>query len=91
MDNIALLNLEGMGMAGFPGVAARLFGALHRLGISVILISQARSHVPGYTVSMLSLQDACKMETTNEPSNSICALDVVYLVDSFVRAVLKKV
>lgn len=43
MDNIALLNLEGMGMAGFPGVAARLFGALHRLGISVILISQASS------------------------------------------------
>lgn len=40
MDNIALLNLEGMGMAGHPGVAARLFGALQRVGISVILISQ---------------------------------------------------
>lgn len=40
MDNIALLNLEGMGMAGHPGVAAKLFGALERVGISVILISQ---------------------------------------------------
>lgn len=40
MDNIALLNLEGMGMAGIPGCAARLFGALQRLGVSVILISQ---------------------------------------------------
>eukprot|EP00752_Nemacystus_decipiens_P016060 g14356.t1 len=43
MDNIALLNLEGMSMAGHPGVAARLFGALERVGISVILISQASS------------------------------------------------
>ncbi|CAN0043576.1 unnamed protein product, partial [Sphacelaria rigidula] len=43
MDNIALLNLEGMGMAGTPGVAARVFGALYRVGISVILISKASS------------------------------------------------
>eukprot|EP00903_Cladosiphon_okamuranus_P016316 g15048.t1 len=43
MDNIALLNLEGMGMAGHPGAAAKLFGALQRVGISVILISQASS------------------------------------------------
>lgn len=42
MDNIALLNLEGMSMAGHPGVAAKLFGALQRVGISVILISQVR-------------------------------------------------
>lgn len=41
MDNVALLNLEGTGMAGLPGIAARLFGALQRKGISVILISQA--------------------------------------------------
>lgn len=45
MDNIALLNLEGMGMAGHPGVAAKLFGALQRVGISVILISQVRCAV----------------------------------------------
>lgn len=44
MDNIALLNLEGMGMKGFPGIAARLFGALHAVGISVILISQVSLH-----------------------------------------------
>lgn len=66
MDNIALLNLEGMGMAGFPGVAARLFGALHRLGISVILISQARSHVPSYTMSVLSSEGVSTVEMTSE-------------------------
>jgi hypothetical protein len=30
-------------MIGVPGVAQRLFGSLHRMGISVILISQASS------------------------------------------------
>jgi aspartokinase/homoserine dehydrogenase 1 len=43
VDDIALLNIEGSGMIGVPGVAQRLFGALHSMGISVILISQASS------------------------------------------------
>jgi bifunctional aspartokinase / homoserine dehydrogenase 1 len=30
-------------MIGVPGVAQRLFGSLHQMGISVILISQASS------------------------------------------------
>jgi aspartate-semialdehyde dehydrogenase len=43
IDNVALLRLEGDGMVGVPGVAQRLFGALAREGVSVILISQASS------------------------------------------------
>lgn len=43
IDEIALCRLEGAGMMGVPGVASRLFGALARDGISVILISQASS------------------------------------------------
>ncbi|CAM9801436.1 unnamed protein product [Chrysoparadoxa australica] len=43
VEDIVLLNIEGSGMIGVPGVAQRLFGALHRMGISVILISQASS------------------------------------------------
>jgi aspartokinase/homoserine dehydrogenase 1 len=39
----ALLSLEGKGMAGVPGVAARLFGALAALEISVTMISQSSS------------------------------------------------
>lgn len=39
----ALLALEGKGMAGVPGVAARLFGALAARGISVTVISQSSS------------------------------------------------
>ncbi len=39
----ALVSVEGKGMAGMPGVAARLFGALSRRGISVTMISQSSS------------------------------------------------
>jgi len=43
IDDVALVNLEGAGMIGVPGTADRLFGALRKAGISVILISQASS------------------------------------------------
>jgi aspartokinase/homoserine dehydrogenase 1 len=40
---VALLRLEGEGLIGVPGIAARLFGALAEHDVSVILISQASS------------------------------------------------
>lgn len=40
---IALVNVEGAGMIGVPGVAQRLFAAMHEADISVVLISQASS------------------------------------------------
>ena len=43
IDTVALVNVEGTGMIGVPGVAHRLFGALREVGVSVILISQASS------------------------------------------------
>ncbi|HTL12195.1 MAG TPA: bifunctional aspartate kinase/homoserine dehydrogenase I, partial [Bdellovibrionota bacterium] len=43
VDQVALVNVEGAGMMGVPGVAERVFGALRNDGISVILISQASS------------------------------------------------
>lgn len=43
VDGVVLLNLEGTGMVGVPGVAQRLFGALREVGVSVIMISQASS------------------------------------------------
>ncbi len=43
IDKISLLNLEGTGMVGVPGVAERLFGALRSAGVNVVLISQASS------------------------------------------------
>lgn len=48
VDNMALLNLEGSGMIGVPGIANRLFGAIQQAGISVSLIAQASSE---YSIS----------------------------------------
>ena len=43
IDDVALLNLEGTGMIGVPGIAHRLFDALEDHDVSVILISQGSS------------------------------------------------
>ncbi|GAB4526339.1 MAG: aspartate kinase [Anaerolineales bacterium] len=40
---VRLITIEGRGMLGVPGVAARTFGAVAALGVSVTLISQASS------------------------------------------------
>ncbi len=40
---IALISLEGSGMVGVPGFSSRLFDALSREGINIILITQASS------------------------------------------------
>jgi aspartokinase/homoserine dehydrogenase 1 len=42
-EGIALLSLEGSGMVGVPGFSSRLFDALSREGINIILITQASS------------------------------------------------
>ena len=43
IDDIALVNVQGSGLVGVAGVSARLFSALSRHKISVVLISQASS------------------------------------------------
>ena len=43
LSNIALMNLEGSGMMGTPGISGRLFSTLAKADINVILITQASS------------------------------------------------
>lgn len=43
INAIALITLQGSGLVGVPGTAARLFGALARAGINIILITQGSS------------------------------------------------
>lgn len=43
VEDMALVNVEGTGMIGVPGVAHKLFGALGAAGVSVVMISQASS------------------------------------------------
>jgi aspartokinase/homoserine dehydrogenase 1 len=43
IPKLALVTVEGRGMLGVPGVAARVFGAVAQLGVSVLMISQGSS------------------------------------------------
>ncbi len=60
VDKVALINLEGSGMIGIPGISERLFGALKQVGVSVILISQASSeHSICFAVPQTQAKLAC--------------------------------
>ncbi len=43
IKDLSLITVEGAGMIGVPGVAARTFGAVARTGTSVLMISQSSS------------------------------------------------
>jgi len=43
IKEVALINVQGSGMVGVPGIASRLFGALGKVGVNIILITQASS------------------------------------------------
>ena len=43
IDDISIIRVQGGGMVGVTGVAGRLFAALARYGINIILITQASS------------------------------------------------
>jgi aspartokinase/homoserine dehydrogenase 1 len=43
IGDLAIVSVEGTGMIGVPGTAERVFSALHRAGISVVMISQGSS------------------------------------------------
>ncbi|KAK8593544.1 hypothetical protein V6N13_042884 [Hibiscus sabdariffa] len=40
IDNLALVNVEGTGMAGVPGTASAIFGSVKDVGANVIMIPQ---------------------------------------------------
>ena len=43
IKGVSMITVEGKGMIGVPGIAARTFGAVARLDVSILLISQASS------------------------------------------------
>ncbi len=71
IHDIALINVEGAGMSGVPGISSRLFTSMREAGISVILISQASSEysicfaVPDFQAAL-----ACRT-TRNEFSREL--------------------
>ena len=60
-DGMSLINTQGTGMVGVPGIASRLFGALANCNISVIMISQGSSeHSICFVVKTDEAQSACE-------------------------------
>ena len=45
LDNVCAIATVGSGMAGHPGIAARLFGAIAKKNINVIAIAQGSSEL----------------------------------------------
>jgi aspartokinase/homoserine dehydrogenase 1 len=43
IEDVSLINVEGSGMQGTPGIASRVFAALAKADVNVIMISQASS------------------------------------------------
>jgi aspartokinase/homoserine dehydrogenase 1 len=70
IKDVALLSLQGSGMIGIPGISSRLFSALARNKINVIIITQASSeHSITFAVSPAdaqAAQEAMDEEFANE-------------------------
>ncbi len=60
IENMAVVNVEGSGLIGVPGVAKRLFGTLEELGVNVIMISQASSEHSITFVTLASQAELAK-------------------------------
>lgn len=79
----SLLTIEGRGMLGVPGVAARTFGAVARSGVSVTLITQASSEqsicfsVPANQANnvVTALEEEFKLELARQDIDSVTALN----------------
>lgn len=54
LNNMAMFNVSGPGMKGMVGMAARVFAAMSRSGISVVLITQSSSE---YSISFCVSQN----------------------------------
>lgn len=64
IDKVALLTLQGSGMVGVTGISARLFGAISRAEVNVILITQGSSE---HTISFaVRPEDAAKAKSSIE-------------------------
>jgi len=74
-----ILTLEGRGMIGIPGIAARTFAAVARTGTSVAMISQASSEqsicfvvpCPSGTMVLRALEDEFRLELARRDIDSV--------------------
>lgn len=83
-----MLTVEGRGMLGVPGVAARTFGAVARTHTSISLITQASSEqsicftIPSVSTSLViaALHDEFRRELEQQDIDDVVALENVVIV-----------
>ena len=88
IKGMSMITVEGRGMIGVPGVAARTFGAVAGAGANVLMISQASSEqsicfvVPmaGSRAVVQSLEEGLKYELARRDVDRIAARDGVVIV-----------
>ncbi|MBM4424155.1 MAG: aspartate kinase [Chloroflexi bacterium] len=84
----SLITIEGRGMLGVPGVAARTFGAVARSRVSVTLITQASSEqsicfsAPSASVSRViaALEEEFRLELARRDIDSVTAINDAVIV-----------
>jgi aspartate kinase len=88
IKGMSLITIEGRGMIGVPGIAARTFGAVASVGANVLMISQASSEqsicfvVPMVSSSAVvdALEEGLATELVRRDIDRIAARDGVVIV-----------
>ena len=88
IKGMSMITVEGRGMIGVPGVAARTFGAVASVGANVLMISQASSEqsicfvVPAASSAAVAqaLEDALASELARRDVDRIVGRDSVVIV-----------
>jgi aspartate kinase len=88
INNLSMVTVEGRGMMGVPGIAARTFSAVARQKASVLMISQASSEqsicfvIPTSTVDAViqSIQDEMALELTRRDIDRVWSKDDIVIV-----------
>ena len=85
---LSMVTVEGRGMMGVPGIAARTFAAVARQGASVLMISQASSEqsicfvIPTSTANSVirSVEEEMALELARHDIDRVWAMDDIVIV-----------
>lgn len=88
IKNLSLITVEGRGMLGVPGVAARTFATVAELGVSILMISQSSSEqnicfvIPSSAAAQVvrALRKAFEREMARRDIEDIWAMDRVAVI-----------
>ena len=88
IEGLSMVAVEGRGMMGVPGIAARTFAAVASQGASVLMISQASSEqsicfvIPTETVGPVirAVEEEMALELTRRDVDRVWSLDDVVIV-----------